>query len=55
MNEEELENRAERVGQMVFELLNLEMGASGLIATDWGNKTIEGLGLCIMGIVEITK
>ena len=39
-------------GQKVAELLSLKVGKDGRIKTDWGTKTIQGLGACINRIVE---
>jgi len=44
-----------KVGEAVLQLLNLEINKVGLIPTVWGDKTVEGLGFTIMGIVEINK
>lgn len=39
-------------GHEVAKLLNLKFGKDGRTKTSWGTKSIQGLGACIIRIVE---
>lgn len=40
------------IGHEVSKLLKLKFNKEGRTSTDWGTKSVEGLGKCIQRIVE---
>lgn len=43
------------IGYEVNQLLGLKFGKDGRTKTNWGTKSIQGLGACILRIVEEQK
>ena len=46
------DEQAKKVGEELANFLNLHPGEDGWYHTEWGTKTLEGLGRCIERIVN---
>ena len=42
-------------GQLVVDLLNLKPGSNGLYETDYGSKSVAGIGRLVESIIETAK
>ncbi len=48
-------DQAEFAGQLVADLLNIKPGANGFYDTDYGSKSLAGVGRLIESIIETAK